>query len=412
MKRFGVLLAVGAYCTLLCVNGCSRANMGDLVRSGLDGAAAPTPTATPRSEMKPQARPTPAPTAEAEYEEEAHDIIEKWDDRTQSYSSRFNGGGFAEVYTDFYMVGQGYTGLYRMNDYEQRAELVGDYPFGVQNMLFHDPYGWENGYLYYYAYQWDSDPGMLYRIRQGSTVSEEMGAAIAEKFVLLDGYIYYRNPYVPELYDGNERTKLYRAPADNLGAAELWYTFETEISDICDDGIDVFVVTAGEGGSVVYRLDGGVGRPQPAYTSEDYLNSAMVVGDTLFINQHAIAGDPEKQGYFAYNLTNGKLTHLRGVGALCANDLKAYMLRTTGRGSTLYESYVENLADTKTYTELCTLNAFIPKEYTLDYANIHQVGGTLYLYLFTHKNWEWNDVIILQYPIGGTPVDITEKLTA
>ena len=400
-KRLVSLLLALVLLVGLC--GCSEEDLRNVLTSMLPDAAsedtpaagatpAPTPTQSDAATPTPDADPTPEATVingdDGDGDDDFIPPPEKWNDAEEARSSLFNAGCFVQGDMSFYMDGPGHSGLYRLPIFEDGTESLGYFPYGVGNMvkyyelLNHD----YNSYMYFNAYLYDSDPGRLYRIREGDAEPEELLSSAAEVFVLMDDAIFYKNPYVPDIYEDDENTKLYRAPLNDLSAAEVVFQSDAAILGLCEDGRSIYLSLYGDNGTEIIQLDPETLTTKPLLSlPKHWVQRIMVIYDRLFIRAYADDSDDYSAHYFLYNINSSKITELEDAIAVASNDLYTYILKafpgdTSGR-LMLYGEYLDNLDRSgQTFSLLCDLSAMVPSDIPVGASYMHQFGGTLYLY--------------------------------
>ena len=409
-KRLLALLM--ALLLAICLCGCSEEDLRNVLTSMLPDAtpestsvASITPTPIPDDDTPtPDADPTPDATVINGDDSDGDDDFipppEKWSDSEEARSSLFNAGCFGQGdMLAFYMDGPGHSGLYRVPMSEDGAESLGDFPYGVGNMVkYYELLGHDyNSYMYFNAYLYDSDPGRLYRIREGDAEPEELLSSAAENFVLMADTIYYKNPYVPDLYDEDENTKLYRAPLNDLSAAEVVFQSDAIILDVCEDGWNIYLAVYGDNGTEIIQLDPETLTTKPLLSMpKHWTANIMVIFNHLFLRAYADDSDDYSAHYFHYNIRSGKIIELEDAIAVASNDLYTYILKalpgdTSGR-LMLYGGYLDNLdRSEQSFSLLCDLSGMVPSDVPLAASYMHQVGGTLYLYFtgYSDDQGDW-----------------------
>ena len=415
MKRMAALII--ATLLVFIAGGCTKGDLvgalGDMSERLQPGASAPAETpsesvasatpeanATPvlssgggKSTKPPKSTPATAATAAPARTTPTQlgpGAIEKWSDATEGRSSLFNGGEFAAADSAFYMMMEdagGVMGLYRVPRDGTAAQLVDDSYYGACNMTYHYPYGWDSGYIYYTVYRWDSDPGTLFRIKDGSTEAEELEFAIAEHFALLDGYIYYCNSWAPDLYDMDEPLKLYRAPADNLEESVVIAKFTSDIIGICEDGEKIYVTVETEKGSEITAVDSTTFEQRHIYTYDGTLLSTMVIDGMVYMKSYENDGD---RRFLRYDTAADKLIEFENAVAVCANDLLVYILEgalgenapKSGSKLTLYEVYAHEAGDRSKYSAMKELGGEISKGSYPAACYLYQSGSELMVQIY------------------------------
>ena len=362
------------------------------------------PTATEALEALTDAQSTAKPEASSAQESDASKENAFALDRV-AQSNRHQGGWLAQAEEWTYMTGPDYVGLYLVSsDGEISAQVS---PYFASNLTYQD------GYVYYISYEYDTAPSCFNRVAVGSAVSEQLQYSAFEDFFIMDGELYFYGKatvIAEEGYIDIDWSTLYRAPLGDPSLATAVYSGGKIDSAWGVDG-RILLLTSRETSDEAYantwniiELDPLSGDWSMLYTTMDSHVAMMPYGDMFVMNPYTYDLSPGKECVRYGLLVDQPLEPVfEGWGGFSAGADGQYAIIGQGEG---IGSYTQLLIHTRNWGKdqevLLDLDAYIPNGCYPKTA-LFRAGNALYLYIQAQPDdlESWGDSMIVRYDLDS-----------